>query len=626
MTNNSTPTTYIPLEKFHIVPLTGLSPAELKTSAKRTSRDREKISHTTKLNAITKRLGVAGGFAAYEEEYNGSLLPFMAKHNLRKRKDLLKHTKDGAHNLYFPFNHQQVSERLFFFEGPTPQKLFTGHDFDFSGPISWHSQDLYDALHEDSDWSEIIFGNYHIKRAVDENFDISALPYRQQQLLELDVTTKITVRLLDQSGLPSFLDYLTNEDIKLGKREKREKRYKQISVRIVDLILLKNRNGASSIYHLLGDTLTDNPDTSIILKLYAHKDTPQEDVDSDVKTDKYLRQLLAQRLGEDHSGWVKVLPYNDSVIFLSDARGNYDFVIKNQRNKEFNHQLFGNNLKRADIPSFVEDYRFERWYYFEYEGNREWDRHCSEMSYYHNGGLMQDYPGTQTILREYYQYKGIYHPEHRTSNSRLDGFNQVAINEKEMMVSELITISDLIYFLEENTEYSKNRQGDSLAPVNSESDIALPVSCTFYDVLAYINWLEKQTGVPLRLLSYSEYKSLRGKNWSQAKLDQDSDMKFISTSGEPYRSHPPYMAQNDFDNLHLRFPKPLHNIEENGLQFIDSNFFCEWLLEGVQIRSASLTSFYMDDYVLRARGPQDSTGKYKGMKTGFRLCYELKKH
>lgn len=85
MTNNSIPTTYIPLEKFHIVPLTGLSPAELKISAKRTSRDREKITHTTKLNAIAKRLGITGGFAAYEKEYNGSLLPFMAKHNLNLR-------------------------------------------------------------------------------------------------------------------------------------------------------------------------------------------------------------------------------------------------------------------------------------------------------------------------------------------------------------------------------------------------------------------------------------------------------------------------------------------------------------------------------------------------------------
>ncbi len=202
MTNNSIPTTYIPLEKFHIVPLTGLSPAELKISAKRTSRDREKITHTTKLNAIAKRLANNWWICRLRERVQRKLTSVYGKHNLRKRKNLLKHTKDGDYNLYFPFSHQQVSERLFFFEDTTPKKLFTGHDFDFSGAISWHSQDLYDALNEDSDWSDIILGNYHIKRAIDDNFDISHLSDRQQYLLKLDVTTEITVRLLDQTSIP----------------------------------------------------------------------------------------------------------------------------------------------------------------------------------------------------------------------------------------------------------------------------------------------------------------------------------------------------------------------------------------------------------------------------------------
>ncbi|ODW58655.1 hypothetical protein BBL88_06340 [Vibrio parahaemolyticus] len=624
MTNNSIPTTYIPLEQFHIVPLTGLSPAELKTSAKRTSHDREKISHTTKLNAITKRLGIAGGFSAYEKEYNGSLLPFMAKHNLRKRKDLLEHKKKGTYHLYYPFTHQQVSERLFFFAGSTPQKLFTGHDFDFSGVFGWHSSDLHYVLEQDADWQQVILNNYHVRQIADSNFDENVLPLRQQELLNLDVASEIMLSVVDRTGLPSVLDYLTS---KTTVPVERPTRYKQISVKIVDLILLNNRIITSgSSYHLLGNALTNITNTAAHIKLYAENTTPIEEATIDIDSQTYIQTLLTSRFKESDAGWVNVLPYNDNLIFLSDGKGNFDFLIKNQRDKVFSHQVYGDNLKRADIPSFIEDYRFERWHYFEYEGNREWDRHCSEMSYYHNGGLMQNYPGTQAILRDYYQNKGVYHPEHRTSNVRLDGFNQVSIDDKEMMVSELITISDLIYFLEENAEYSKNRQGDSLAPVNSESDITLPASCTFFDVLAYINWLEKQTRVPLRILSYSEYKSLRGENWSKPKRGQDSDMTFISTTGEEYDSHPPYMAQNDFNNLHLRFPKPLHCVEENGLQFIDSNFFCEWLLEGVQIRSASLTSFYMDDYVLRARGPQDSTGKYKGMKTGFRVCYELKKH
>ncbi len=625
MTNNSIPTTFIPLEKFHIVPLTGLSPAELKKSAKKKSMDdREKIKLNTKLNALAKRLGVTGGFANYQKEYIDKLCPFMVKHNLRKRKNLLEHKRKGTHHLYYPFTHQQVSERLFFFAGSTPQKLFTGHDFDFSGVFGWHSSDLHDVLEQDSDWQQIILNNYHVRQMVDSSFNASMLPLRQQELLSLDVTSEITLSVVDRTNLPSVLDYLTN---KTTEPVARPTRYKQISVKIVDLILLNNRNiTSSSSYHLLGNALTNIPDTTAHIKLYAQRTTPVEEAALDIDSQGYIQTLLAARFKESDAGWVNVLPYNDKLIFLSDGKGNFDFLVQNQRDAIFSHEVYGDNLKRADIPSFIEDYRFERWYYFEYEGNREWDSHCSEMYYYHNGGLMQNYPGTQTILREYYQYKGIFHPVHRSSNVRLDGFNQVSIDDKEMMVSELITISDLIYFLEENAEYSKNRQGDSLAPVNSESDVTLPASCTFFDVLAYINWLEKQTGVPLRILSYSEYKSLRGANWSEPKRGQDSDMTFISTTGEKYDSHPPYMAQNDFDNLHLRFPKPLRTFEENGLRFIDSNFFCEWLLEGVQIRSASLTSFYMDDYVLRARGPQDSTGKYKGMKTGFRLCYELKKH
>ncbi|HBH7896613.1 TPA: hypothetical protein KDX51_001467 [Vibrio parahaemolyticus] len=625
MTNSSIPTTFIPLEKFHIVPLTGLSPAELKKSAKKKSMDdREKIKLNTKLNALAKRLGVTGGFANYQKEYIDKLCPFMVKHNLRKRKNLLEHKRKGTHHLYYPFTHQQVSERLFFFAGSTPQKLFTGHDFDFSGVFGWHSSDLHDVLEQDSDWQQIILNNYHVRQMVDSRFNASMLPLRQQELLSLDVTSEITLSVVDRTNLPSVLDYLTN---KTTEPVARPTRYKQISVNIVDLILLNNRNiTSSSSYHLLGNALTNIPDTTAHIKLYAQRTTPVEEAALDIDSQGYIQTLLAARFKESDAGWVNVLPYNDKLIFLSDGKGNFDFLVQNQRDAIFSHEVYGDNLKRADIPSFIEDYRFERWYYFEYEGNREWDSHCSEMYYYHNGGLMQNYPGTQTILREYYQYKGIFHPVHRSSNVRLDGFNQVSIDDKEMMVSELITISDLIYFLEENAEYSKNRQGDSLAPVNSESDVTLPASCTFFDVLAYINWLEKQTGVPLRILSYSEYKSLRGANWSEPKRGQDSDMTFISTTGEKYDSHPPYMAQNDFDNLHLRFPKPLRTFEENGLRFIDSNFFCEWLLEGVQIRSASLTSFYMDDYVLRARGPQDSTGKYKGMKTGFRLCYELKKH
>lgn len=102
MNQNTSPITYLPLKNFHIVPMVDLSPENLKKAAKKTSHDREKISHNTKLNAIAKKLGIYGGFASYEEEYNEKILPFMATHGLVKRKNLLSHSKDGEYNLFFP--------------------------------------------------------------------------------------------------------------------------------------------------------------------------------------------------------------------------------------------------------------------------------------------------------------------------------------------------------------------------------------------------------------------------------------------------------------------------------------------------------------------------------------------
>ena len=323
---------------------------------------------------------------------------------------------------------------------------------------------------------------------------------------------------------------------------------------------------------------------------------------------------------------MNVIPYNENLIFLSDNSGNYDFLIKNQRDKVFSHQIYGDYLKRADIPSFIEDYRFKRWEYFNYKGNRELDSHLAEQHYYANGGLTKNYPGQHVILQNYYEVSGDYITESRSSNKRLHGFKKIKLAEKELMVSELITIDEINDFLHKNHEYFATRKGDSLPPLNSECYKGLAATCTFYDVLAYISWAEKETNVPLRLLAYDEYLAVRGNEVGKsAHSNKGSDMTFHTPDGRQYPGHPPYMNESDFDALTLRFPENLTNFEKNGLEFIDSNFFAEWLLEGVSIRSASLTSFYGDANVLRASGPRDCTGKYKGIKTGFRLCYELSK-
>ena len=54
---------YLPLKKFHILPVFGLEPELIKQSVESVSRDREKIGHCTLLNALTHSLGFKGGFS-----------------------------------------------------------------------------------------------------------------------------------------------------------------------------------------------------------------------------------------------------------------------------------------------------------------------------------------------------------------------------------------------------------------------------------------------------------------------------------------------------------------------------------------------------------------------------------
>jgi len=75
--------------------------------------------------------------------------------------------------------------------------------------------------------------------------------------------------------------------------------------------------------------------------------------------------------------------------------------------------------------------------------------------------------------------------------------------------------------------------------------------------------------------------------------------------------------------LDLKFGNIDKRANSSGLEFMLSNYFAEWLMEGTSIRSGNLKSFYHNDHIISSRPPKGSTGKYKGVKTGFRICYEL---
>ncbi|WP_392340719.1 hypothetical protein [Moritella marina] len=660
MKNNklSAPVSYLPLQKFHIVPIVALDPASLKASAKKVKRDREKIKHNTLLNAIAKALGIKGGFAEYQNIYASELIPFMNKHGMTKRVDLLKQRQKGFDTYLTDITHQDLSERLFFSGLEFPEKIFTGYNFDYEhtindgyeyfksilrGKIDTHGLQPYQTIMDQSSIADI-------KGIIEHNIKIS----HANPTLVLDCP-------YDKKPLKSFFD--------LGKKDYEPDstaiqagidRYNCFAGRtMLDVVVGSLIKDLEVSFNLLGDSLVSPVKHHNEPELYwGHGDSLVLKQQKELATIKF--NLFRERIELGGNGWVEVLPFNNSLIFLRGSNGQYDFIFKNQREKIFKHQIFGESLKRADIPSFMSNYQFHRWHYFEYQGWRYMDKHNAENRFYNQeNSSSAHYPGMDVVLQTYHEAMHNFTPKPGRSRSELPEFKKVIVNNKALMISNLITIDDLCQFKEANSDYLDYRTGDELDSVNVDIDTALPATLTWFDALSYVNWFENKTREPIRLLNLSEYKSLRemtivSKNEFVDPLDnvltddclnmsKESFQEFIgnlehteiaNASGKEvfefldieFPNYRAYVSGKGYQELTGRFWNTEMYHYDSGLNFLKSDSFAEWLQEGTCIRSGNLMSFYNDDFHTRSKPPLNSTGKYKDVKIGFRLCYDLSAH
>ncbi len=584
MKNQSIPTTYLPLQKFHIVPITSLDPLSLKASAKFTKRDREKIPHSTLLNATVKALGVKGGFSGYQDVYDSQIKPFLKSHGMRKRKNLLKPRMKGLSNPLPDITHQKLSERLFYSGWGLPKKIFTGYDFNYEDTIA--------------------DGYYYLNSTLCPSFSGRG-PHGLKNTASLK-QDHVENNILIARNNPSAVipdcedDYLNHRTL-------------------IDIVIGGFINSLDGTFHLLGDSLVEPAVRVSSVKTYIGNGDLDE-LSRAKEAHHLAHTLFRERIEQSDDGWIEVFPFNENLIFLKGKNGEYDFVFKNQRNIIFDHQIFGDALKRSDIPACISDYHFSRWHYFEYQGWREKDSHSAEKLFYQQGNRSLNYPGVDVVLQNYHKAKGNFISKKLTSAERLTGFNEVLLDGERLMVSQLINIDDLNDFSASRADYMEYRIGDNLDSVNNEKDLALPATMTWYDALAYLNWFEDNTNIPVRLLTVGEYVSIRAEeSIPNERKPIVSDLQFIRSDGSVLSDRPSYMADNEF----LRFGNTEKVTNSSGLEFMQSNCFAEWLMEGTCIRSGNLKSFYNDDLIIRAGAPCDSTGKYKGVKIGFRICYEL---
>lgn len=177
--------------------------------------------------------------------------------------------------------------------------------------------------------------------------------------------------------------------------------------------------------------------------------------------------------------------------------------------------------------------------------------------------------------------------------------------------------------------------------MNAEDNENAPISVTWYDAIAYCRYIENKYNVHARLLSQDEFELICPPLINKEYNREDTDMNLnyeLNKSYTPFTndiknelnffygnkqlSSPP-LYMNDFENVVMKWAKPLEFTENNELLFCTNERFNEWTNEFRDGRSRFVSAKYYIDknyWVLAS-----STMKYKYRKVGFRVCYETLK-
>ena len=411
-----------------------------------------------------------------------------------------------------------------------------------------------------------------------------------------------------------------------------------------------------TLSHLVGDVFVDYEtfdNDEYIYQLYNTSYSSDEEKEND-KNAKEIKEVLLTYSDD----WVEIIPFYN-LYFLKGKDGKYDFVFKNLRDEAFNtkYSSFYPYLKHADVPSsFNENYDFERWRYFGHKNGinklkdikveslwKERDEHEAEKLFYKNNNKEEYFQ--QNIYKEYYFSKKLYDYKNSSEKKYLAGFKQVKKDKEELYISDIITIDKFEMFLEENKDYLETRHPelDKYEPLNKEKDKTFPVTVTWFDAVAYCNWIEKKYNIPARLLTTEEYISIHP--YPNGCYENKEYKKICNHYLEDYKesirinsngiflndvrftkiaqlNSPSY--RSDFNDLTFSYIRPLKYIKsKENISFCISPSFGEWLFqEGNVVLPYFMQSIYGDKIF---NFTPKSSGKYKYRKIGFRVCYSIEK-
>ncbi len=622
---------FLPFEKFHLAPVTDVTEEAIQNAAYLATtkfKDKQNLELTTAQNYIVKSLGFTGGFGEFVAKHQEELDAFKKSHGLETKTDLIRPLPILSEGFRLVnLTPRQLSDRLFDGSKPLPKRVFTGHNVD------WY--DLNNRWFRQNPWDK--GGTTALEEGI--RFD------------EVVAMAELCGRV-DKSAITKVWDSAVAA------------LWFQIP---------------AAVNNLLGDQLLDfgtdgNSALKIVVFLYQPLSLKDEAFARQKRQFEEAATIFRHWILGRQEGWAEVIKFNDKLIFLKGPNGTYDFVFPGLRDEPFEHQVFEDYIHNDDLPNSSDAKHFPRWLYHEYRGNLELDRHEAEKYYYANGGQGIRIPKPDELLKSYLTACGKYEYKFQVAKLVPD-YHQVELGGRKLNISNLISVGDFREFMadEQFGKYRARRaklkpgksNPDSWESVNQESDVTLPAAVTWFDAQAYATWVKKKKGLPVRLLTEVEYLELAEKELGPVNLqaadprsimslcdlelpkfsekwmaleekfhaegrltpEEWEEFKKLSPSGknEPdvaTKEEPKW--DTDFQARTLTYdPEALvWKIGPSGLKFLISGDFGEWLDEvGAALNTLDRGNLCNSWLRFRPLFAPHSTGKYKGKKIGFRLCY-----
>jgi len=598
---------------FWSIPLGGLHREHLQEAVTTLRRDRlrrdqpESEKRKLKATELYDRLAQTLGGEDYADwirdgGQQARIVQWLADNGMHQPKDLIRW--DRSPRLAGKLTARQVSDRLFNSTQPLPSRIFTGVGCKLFAPDCFGRLDLHQ-----------IARRLELRSYSDEDYLAMCLAHED----------KVIAKAAPSDGSPGYLELTGRQAILNGLGE-----------------------FIGCMYTLLGDNLCV-PMHKPVFRSYNMSA-------EDRAFEQTLFGVFRREIEQTQEGWVDVLPMagNENLIFLRGADGSFDWVVRDQRDVPFSANPLHPIFKFDEVPTAMLQPQLKAHIYFSRGVWEEELEHTAEVRHYDEGGVPANWPGYEKLVqRELAASRSYQRPRPPDGNAE-SGFVAHRHGEWRLMVSPLVTIEEFWRFYE-NTDWKDRRHAQArlrgmeieehLSPVNFLDGGDDPVSVTWLDAIAYCRHYERSTNLPVRLLEVDEWRQIAPHPTialpAQPTLSRQvgSRVGLTPQSAERTSRHWCVVGGDErrgtqSEHRHkqggtLRFSPDLPwSQNAQGLPFLATVDFGEWLsdheLTEACAANAATGLAFRGGPLERNRCPMWSTMKYKGLKTGFRLCYIAK--